>query len=43
MTTATNHPPAMREALRITGVLAAAGVLTASVLTGSAVLVQMWG
>lgn len=43
MTTATQHQPVIREALRITGVLAAAGVLTISVLTGSAVLVQMWG
>jgi hypothetical protein len=43
MNTATTHPPALREALRITGVLAGAGVLTLTVLTGSAVLVQMWG
>jgi hypothetical protein len=43
MTTATHHQPALREALRITGVLAAAGVLTISVLTGTAVIVQMWG
>ena len=32
----------IRSTLRITGVLTGAGLLTVSVLTGSALLVSMW-